>query len=97
MLLSGVLFSQKSNVEFKKVDDLVEATYTYESGKIHQHGYFKNDKLHGEWKYYNENGNWKTIAHYDNGIKTGQWVYKIGNKTRVVTYKDNKIVDVAML
>lgn len=98
LMLSVSAFSQEQKIDYKKIDnDIVQATYYFadNSGVVEREGFFnKEGKLHGTWVSYDEQGNKTTIANYNNGKKDGVWTYFKKDKINVVTYKENKIVNV---
>jgi antitoxin component YwqK of YwqJK toxin-antitoxin module len=98
MLFCVTAFSQEQKVEFKKVDnDLIKATYYFadNSSVIEREGFFnKNEKLHGMWVSYDVQGNKIAIAYYNNGKKDGVWSYFKDGKVNLVTYDNNKIINV---
>ena len=98
MLFCVAAFSQEQKVEFKKVDnDLIKATYYFadNSSVIEREGFFnKNEKLQGMWVSYDVQGNKIAIAYYNNGKKDGVWSYFKDGKVNLVTYDNNKIINV---
>lgn len=98
MLFCVTAFSQEQKVEFKKVDnDLIKATYYFadNSSVIEREGFFnKNEKLQGMWVSYDVQGNKIAIAYYNNGKKDGVWSYFKDGKVNLVTYDNNKIINV---
>lgn len=98
MLFCVTAFSQEQKVEFKKVDnDLIKATYYFadNSSVIEREGFFnKNEKLQGMWVSYDEQGKKIAIAYYNNGKKDGVWSYFKDGKVNLVTYNNNKIINV---
>ena len=98
MLFTAATFAQEQRVEFEKTtDNLVKATYYFadNSDVIERVGFFNKDKqLHGTWTSYNKAGEKTTIAHYENGLKHGEWFYYTDGKVKIVTYEFNKIKDV---
>ncbi|MFD1292818.1 hypothetical protein ACFQ5N_03125 [Lutibacter holmesii] len=98
LLFSVTVFSQEQKVDYKKIDnEVVQATYYFADNNtvVEKVGFFnKEGKLHGTWISYNEAGKETTIANYNNGKKEGDWTYFKEDKVSVVTYKDNKIVNV---
>ncbi|EMY81298.1 hypothetical protein ES731_13585 [Psychroflexus gondwanensis] len=95
-LMSFTLFAQtdKNLVKTEKVGDLQKVTMFYESGELHQVGYIKNDKLHGEWESFDREGNNLAKANYENGNKVGQWMFWNDGKLSIVDYNENRIVQV---
>lgn len=94
VLFVGIAYSQDKKVKYEPKGDLVEATYYYNNGQVEQHGFFKDEKLHGTWKYYNEEGNEVAIGNYKEGKKTGKWVFKNNGNVKEVEYLDGKIISV---
>ena len=105
ILILSVLFafqftSSQNEDTIKMVDlgSLFEVTIYYDNGKIMQHGFLTSDnKLHGSWESYYEDGNKKCVATYDKGVKSGIWHYYYNDSTKRVTYDDDKIVKVEEL
>ena len=98
MLFCVAAFSQEQKVEYTKVDNnLTKATYYFTDNinVIEREGFFnKNEKLQGMWVSYDQLGNKTSIAYYNNGKKDGIWTYFKNDKISIVTYSDNKIVNV---
>ena len=90
----GLAYSQDKNVKYEAQGDLVEATFYYDNGQIEQHGFFKDEKLHGTWKYYSEEGLEVAVGNYKEGKKTGKWVFNNNGLTKEVDYLDGKIISV---
>ena len=87
-------YSQELKPKFEQEGDLIKGTYFFENGAIKQIGYFSNNKLHGEWVSYDSEGNKTTIAHYENGKKTGVWLILANGVVKQVTFDSNKVIDV---
>lgn len=85
------LYSQDVKYEKNKKDNITEVTFYYENGEVRQKGFYKKDKLHGQWIYYDRNGNKKTIAYYNKGEKTGRWIFWEDEKIIEVDYHKNSI------
>lgn len=83
---------QKPTLE--KQGDLVKVVYYHHNGTIAQTGFFKEGKLHGEWKQFNTKGNKTALAHYNKGEKVGKWFFWIGNTLNEVNYEDSRIASV---
>ncbi|MFD0932086.1 toxin-antitoxin system YwqK family antitoxin [Psychroflexus salinarum] len=96
-LMSFTLFAQTENnlVKKEKVGDLEKVTIFYDSGELHQIGYILNDKLHGEWKSYDKEGNKLAKANYENGNKVGKWFFWNDGILSEVDYSNNRIVQVS--
>jgi antitoxin component YwqK of YwqJK toxin-antitoxin module len=94
MLVSGIVFAQDKTPQHQVVGDLVRSTYYYENGKISQEGFYKNGKVHGSWTSYDMNGNKTAIAEYNEGVKTGKWIFWTGTVLSEVDYSDSRIASV---
>ncbi|MFK5959679.1 MAG: membrane-binding protein [Lutibacter sp.] len=98
MLFCITVFSQEQKVDYKKVDDnMVRATYYFvdNNSVVEREGFFnKEGKLHGSWINYDMEGNKTVIANYKDGKKDGVWTYFKNDKINIVTYKENKIINV---
>ncbi|NEV94605.1 hypothetical protein G3567_10665 [Psychroflexus sp. YR1-1] len=96
-LMSFTLFAQTENdlVKTEKVGDLIKVSIFYESGELHQEGYMINNKLHGEWKSFDREGNKLAKATYEKGNKVGKWFFWNEGILSEVDYNNNKIVQVS--
>ena len=75
--------------------DLIEATLYHDNGQIAQTGFYtKTNKLQGDWKSYDANGNQLSAAHYENGKKVGTWLFYQGENMKEVTYDKENIAQV---
>lgn len=88
------LYSQDVKYEKNKKDNITEVTFYYENGEVRQKGFYKKDKLHGQWISYDRNGNKKTIAYYNKGERTGRWIFWEDEKIIEVDYHKNSISEV---
>ena len=87
--------AQEQKVSLEKKGDLVEATYYHDNGQVAQTGTFKNEKLHGVWKKYDQDGNKIAVGTYDNGKKVGKWFFWSGTSLKEVDYTDNAVANVS--
>ena len=98
MLFCITAFSQEQKITYQKMkNDLVKATYYFadNSAIVEREGYFnKEGKLHDTWISYDLQGNKTAIATYNNGVKEGVWTYIKTVKITVVTYNENRIINV---
>jgi antitoxin component YwqK of YwqJK toxin-antitoxin module len=96
---SSILFAQNKNVEptYKHEGELVAVTTYYKDGKIMEQGFYKDKKLHGEWNKFDKSGMKITKAFYNDGIKTGKWIFLNKGKITEVVYDQNKIAAVTEL
>lgn len=97
LLVSCLTFAQNKTPLLEEVNGLVKATYFFDSGKIQQQGFFKDGKLDGKWISYDENGNKKAVAEYNNGEKTGKWFFWDNTNLSEVNYSNNAIASVKTL
>ena len=89
---TGLIFAQETT--YKKEGGLVAVTHYYENGNVKETGFYKNKKLHGEWTKYNKKGIKVVRAYYNDGKKTGKWMYSLDGVLTEVDYESNKIVNV---
>lgn len=98
LLFCVTAFSQEQKVDYEKLDNnLVKVTYYFTDNNtiVQREGFFnKEGKLQDTWVSYDLEGNKMVIANYKNGKKDGIWTYFKKDKINIVTYKDNKIVNV---
>ncbi len=81
--------------KLNKDTNLIEATYYHDNGLIAQEGTFNLDgKLHGEWTSYDANGEKIALGSYENGLKTGKWIFWSGDEEKEVEYDNNTIASV---
>jgi len=79
---------------FEQEGNKVKATYFHANGEVSQQGYFLNERLEGQWKMFNENGNKIAMGNYENGIKTGKWLFWEGDVKKEVNFENNRIASV---
>lgn len=85
---------KEGNKQYKVKGDLVEVTIYHDNGKIEQHGFFKDKKLHGTWKSFDNKGNKLSIANYDSGKKIGKWLFWNNDTLKEVDYVNQQIASV---
>ncbi len=90
------VFAQKTpNVEIKNDGEVVIATYYHDNGAIEQQGPFnKKGELHGIWTSYDNQGQKVSTGNYQNGKKTGKWMFWTATKLKEVEYLNSQIVSV---
>lgn len=86
------------NKKFTLVDvnsmDMVEIKYEeFQDDKLIKSGNYLNNKIHGTWNLYDENGNITSSATYNNGKKI-LYTTIVENKTITVRYLNNKPINV---
>ena len=93
LLITTAAFAQvKPEMKLNKETNLIEATYFHDDGAISQQGTFNLDKkLHGEWISYNTKGEAISTGSYDNGVKTGKWLFWNDNILKEVEYSNDGI------
>lgn len=93
LFISAASFAQaKQDLKLNEETNLVEATYYHDNGAISQEGTFNLErKLHGEWVSYNNAGKIITVGSYENGKKTGKWLFWANDILKEVEYNDNTI------
>ncbi len=85
-------FAQEKNAEVVQKGDMYEVTYFHDNGEVAQVGFFNAEgKLHGTWKSYDYNGNKVSIGNYENGKKTGKWLFWSADKLTEVDYRDFRL------
>lgn len=85
----------KPEMKLNKDTNLIEATYFHSNGEVSQKGTFNLEKkLHGEWMSFNEKGETISIGSYNNGLKTGKWLFWANHLLREVEYDANAIAAV---
>ena len=94
MAFSFGAFAQDIQPKFEKEGDLVKATYFHANGAVAQQGYFLNEKLEGEWKMFNEEGDKIALGSYTKGAKIGKWLFWEGDAVKEVNFDNNKIAAV---
>ncbi|MDH7446003.1 toxin-antitoxin system YwqK family antitoxin [Aquimarina sp. 2201CG14-23] len=94
IVFSATMTAQDVKPTFEKQGDVIKGTFFYDNGEIRQQGFYKDGKLHGEWKAYNATGKKIAMGQYHNGVKTGKWFFWNDNKLSEVNYSDNQIADV---
>ena len=100
MFFGATVIAQENVQKVKHVQkkDLVEATHYYTDGSVQQVGTFNSEgQLHGTWTSYDENGNKLAIGHYENGKKTGKWLFYANGIVNEVSYVDSKITNIAKI
>ena len=96
VLLSITSFAQtKPEMKLNNETNLIEATYFHANGEVSQKGTFNLEKqLHGEWLSYNEKGETITVGSYENGVKSGKWLFWANDILKEVEYNENIIAAV---
>ena len=99
VLILGLVFSvymypQSTEPTLEKVGKLVKATYFHDNGEIAQTGYLMKGKLHGQWLMYDVNGKKLASGKYENGMRTGKWLFWQDEVLKEVDFVNNQIRNV---
>lgn len=94
LMFSVALYAQENKPSFEKAGDMVKATYFHDNGTVAQEGYYLNDKLHDQWKMFDEGGNKIAMGQYHMGKRTGKWFFWNEKGIKEVHFVDNKVVNV---
>ena len=97
VLMLGVTAMAQENKETLKTVTVKEGKLTkvniyHENGQLAQQGYLKNNKLHGKWVKYSENGNLLCVAKYNRGKRNGTWLFWDNKDLTEVEFKNNKVL-----
>ncbi len=89
-------YGQESKEQkFNKETNLIEVTDYHDNGIISQEGTFNlKGQLHGEWISYDALGNKISQGSYENGLKSGKWVFWHNNTAKEVEYNNNQIASI---
>jgi antitoxin component YwqK of YwqJK toxin-antitoxin module len=65
----------------------------FEDGSVKETGFIKDGKLHGRWVQYSETGEAVVVAYYDEGKKTGNWLFLDSSKGEIkeLEFYNNKV------
>ena len=81
--------------KFVLENGLIRATLYHDNGVVAQKGFYtKDNKLQGEWISFDKEGNKTAVAQYENGAKTGTWLFYQGDIMKEVSYSDSRISEV---
>lgn len=96
LFVSAASYAQvEPEMKLNKETQLIEATYFHANGEISQKGTFNLEKkLHGEWMSYNEKGETISVGAYEDGLKSGKWLFWANDVLKEVEYSDNAIAAV---
>ena len=93
LLISGLLLASHPP-KHEVAGDLVKSTYYHDNGTVSQEGFYKNGKVHGEWVSYSDKGERTAVASYNEGVKTGKWVFWNKEALNEVVYTDSRVASV---
>lgn len=92
--IATIGYSQSKKPSFEKEGDRVKATYFYDNGAVKTQGYFKNNKLSGQWVSFNEEGKKVKLAYYKEGKKVGKWFIWTKDNLKEINYDNNALISV---
>ena len=89
-------YGQESKEQkFNDKTNLIEVTNYHDNGLISQEGTFNlQGQLHGEWISSDALGNKISQGSYENGLKSGKWIFWHNNTTKEVEYSNNSIASI---
>lgn len=94
LLAVTLVQAQDKEPTYEAVGDQVKATYYYADGSIHKQGFFKNQKLTGQWTEFDQKGNKIAVGYYKDGKKVGTWFQWKKDVLRQINYENNVIASV---
>ncbi|WP_297705860.1 nicotinic acid mononucleotide adenyltransferase [uncultured Eudoraea sp.] len=91
-----LVYGQDKKVQkFNDETNLIEVTDYHDNGIISQEGTFNlKGELHGEWISYDALGNKMSQGSYENGDKSGKWLFWSNNTMKEVEYSKNQIASI---
>ena len=91
-----LVYGQDKKVQkFNDETNLIEVTDYHDNGIISQEGTFNlKGELHGEWISYDALGNKISQGSYENGDKSGKWVFWSDDTMKEVEYSNNEIASI---
>ncbi|MGB5268898.1 toxin-antitoxin system YwqK family antitoxin [Eudoraea sp.] len=91
-----LVYGQENKVQkLNKETNLIEVTDYHDNGIISQEGTFNlKGQLHGEWISYDTLGNKISQGSYENGDKSGKWLFWSNNTMKEVEYSNNQIASI---
>jgi antitoxin component YwqK of YwqJK toxin-antitoxin module len=65
----------------------------FEDGSLKETGLLKDGKLHGRWVQYSESGEAVVVAYYNEGKKTGNWLFldNSNGEIKELEFVNNKV------
>lgn len=96
LLVTAYSFGQKEKeLSMNEETGLIEAVYYHDNGLVSQKGTFNLDrKLHGEWISYSEDGDIIAQGSYENGLRTGTWLFWQDETLKKVEYDRNVVASI---
>ncbi|MGB5358948.1 toxin-antitoxin system YwqK family antitoxin [Eudoraea sp.] len=90
------VYGQDKKVQkFNEETNLIEVMDYHANGIISQEGTFNlKGELHGEWISYDALGNKISQGSYENGDKSGKWLFWSNNTMKEVQYSNNEIASI---
>lgn len=90
-LIGSLTANAQSEPRLSSENGLVKATYHHTNGQISQEGYFKDGKPHGQWNAYDESGHKTATGNYENGVKSGKWLFWNKASLSEVDYQESRV------
>lgn len=87
-------YAQDIEPTFEKEGKMIKATYFHENGTVAQTGYMVSGKLHGQWYMYDNEGKKIATGKYNDGERSGKWLFWDGDFLKEVDFVDNRIANV---
>jgi antitoxin component YwqK of YwqJK toxin-antitoxin module len=85
---------QQSNKVVQETEgDLIKVSFFHPNGELAQQGYLKNNKLHGKWVQFSEEGEQLCLANYKMGKREGTWLFWTNGNLTQVDFANNKILN----
>lgn len=94
MLCSVALMAQQPTPKHEVVDQMVKSTFYHDNGQVHQQGFYKDGKPHGQWTMFDADGKKVAMGQYVEGQKTGKWFYWQNAELTEVSYTDSRVAAV---
>ncbi len=96
VLMTGYTYGQKEkDLSMNEDTGLIEAVYYHDNGTISQIGTFNLDrKLHGEWISFSDQGEKIAQGSYENGLRTGTWMFWQDETMKKVEYNNNVVASI---
>lgn len=93
LVSSALLLAQEKEVI--KTNNTQKITTFHDNGTIEQQGHQLKGKNHGVWRSYDKQGNAVAVGEYENGKKTGTWLFWVDGQIAEVNYQENRIQSVS--
>lgn len=87
----------QTKVEYTIFGNYIQMVAYHENGVVKETGSYLNNKPHGEYALYDEEGKMLSSGEYVHGEKQGMWLYRAGGGDMLyqVVYEDNVRTEVS--